>query len=415
MNHPAIASRAEAVLFFEHGALRKEMLRVEFDALLDHVVGVADFAGQTINAAYATILPGLVVEAVVLFRIGFDDEGYADRNWNLPLEQLLHYVESVSTLGQTDLRITCRSHCPLPWYQADLWDPDLDRDHNELTQIQEAIARNRLGLTFSTSPESSQPLSAISSPQQAVSHHDSNLAAQPPGQQHQLFELRKAHQKELTELTEELDRYAKSLEDELSNNLALKQKLHDQQIEIKKLSLLSGSTADAQQELDQLRAEIEAGAATKLTDLEEAFKLQEVELCYAREHRVRLEARLARLQQERSDWAGQSAGGLLTQLHDLGVAFIAYHLGAGHFNLPIARIPDYLANPLSHAAERCQVSEAHYQLWLDHYQQPRCSAVQSGGGRCEQIVTPIQAPANFVAGESDRCPHHRHHDARMQG
>lgn len=150
--NPATALRAEAVLFFEHGALCRTMLKVEFDALLDQVVGVADFAGQMIDAAYVTILPGLVIETVVLFRIGFDDDGYADRQWDLPLEQLLHYAEPVAITDQTNLRLSSLNHCPLPWLQTHLWEPDLQREHNVLVQIHEAISRNRLGLAFADEP-----------------------------------------------------------------------------------------------------------------------------------------------------------------------------------------------------------------------------------------------------------------------
>lgn len=402
--NPATALRAEAVLFFEHGALCRTMLKVEFDALLDQVVGIADFAGQTVDAAYVTILPGLLIEAVVLFRIGFDDDGYADRHWDLPLEQLLHYAAPITSTDQTTLRLSCLSRCPLPWLQAHLWEPDLHREHNVLVQIHEAIMQNRLGLALAGEP--ARALSAATFAQQSNAISTGEFDPQAIEQRHQqeIHALRRAHRQELDELSEELDRYASSLEEELTNNLVLKKQLNGQQLEIRKLST-AGSPPQAEQ----------SGETTRLATLEEAFKLQEVELCYAREHRHRLETELARLQQERADWAGQSVDGLLARLHALGVAFVAYHPGAGHFNLPLSTLPDYLANPQAQAAQRCQVSEAHYRLWLDHHQNPRCNAVQAGGKRCEQNVAPVQAPAHFVTGLSDRCPLHRHDGLRRQG
>ena len=413
--NPATALRAEAVLFFEHGALCRTMLKVEFDALLDQVVGVADFAGQMIDAAYVTILPGLVIETVVLFRIGFDDDGYADRQWDLPLEQLLHYAEPVAITDQTNLRLSSLNHCPLPWLQTHLWEPDLQREHNVLVQIHEAISRNRLGLAFADEP--SRPLSAATFAQHANSIGTAGFDTQAIEQRHQqeIHALRKAHQQALDELSEEIDRYARSLEEELTNNLVLKKQLHNQQVETKRLSPANRPHQAEPQEQAPHLGVAQAGNTTRLAALDEAFRLQEVELCYAREHRNRLEAELAKLQQERADWAGQSADGLLARLHALGVALIAYHPGAGHFNLALATIPDYLANPQAQAAQRCQVSETHYRLWLDHYQNPRCNAVQAGGKRCEQPVAPVQAPAHFTTGLSDRCPLHRHDRLRVQG
>ena len=40
----------EAVVFFEDGAVSKEMTYSEFEAILDGVVGMDDFAGDTLKA-----------------------------------------------------------------------------------------------------------------------------------------------------------------------------------------------------------------------------------------------------------------------------------------------------------------------------------------------------------------------------
>ena len=79
------AYSSEAIVFFEDGVVSKEMTYSEFEAILDGVVGMDDFAGDTLKAAFVVVNGRLKVTAAVLFRIGFDRQGYADRSWNLPL------------------------------------------------------------------------------------------------------------------------------------------------------------------------------------------------------------------------------------------------------------------------------------------------------------------------------------------
>ena len=45
----------EAVVFFEDGAVSKEMTYSEFEAILDGVVGMDDFAGDTLKAVFVVV------------------------------------------------------------------------------------------------------------------------------------------------------------------------------------------------------------------------------------------------------------------------------------------------------------------------------------------------------------------------
>jgi hypothetical protein len=49
------AQTQEAVIFFADGEIRREMLYPEFEALLDCVVPIRDFAGKTLEAAYVRL------------------------------------------------------------------------------------------------------------------------------------------------------------------------------------------------------------------------------------------------------------------------------------------------------------------------------------------------------------------------
>ena len=78
----------EAVFFFGRKGITKEMRYTEFEAVLDGVVGMTGLTSREVQAAYLKITPSLEVHSVVLFLIEFDDRGFADQDWNIPLRHL---------------------------------------------------------------------------------------------------------------------------------------------------------------------------------------------------------------------------------------------------------------------------------------------------------------------------------------
>ena len=99
----------------------------------------------------------------------------------------------------------------------------------------------------------------------------------------------------------------------------------------------------------------------------------------------------------------------------LGVAFMAYHPGAGHLTIPLADITRYRQNPLAYAAAKCAVSEEQYKQWVEHYQQPVCIATLSSGERCNMPLDKVETPARFVLGESNCCARHRSQERLRTG
>ena len=71
------AQMVEAVLFFNDRGVCKEMLFPEFEALLDNVVNMPEFADEQMRLAYVLINPRLLVRAVVFFYLDFDEHGAA--------------------------------------------------------------------------------------------------------------------------------------------------------------------------------------------------------------------------------------------------------------------------------------------------------------------------------------------------
>ena len=140
------AQMVEAVLFFNDRGVCKEMLFPEFEALLDNVVNMPEFADQQMRLAYVLINPRLLVRAVVFFYLDFDEHGAADKGWNLPLRHLADNAGRGPDLGAGPIRLACRSQCPVSWHQMHLWDPSLAPGKNDLVLVRDAAKRNALGL-----------------------------------------------------------------------------------------------------------------------------------------------------------------------------------------------------------------------------------------------------------------------------
>lgn len=169
--------QSEAVLFFSRSFVVKEMLMAEFDAVLDGVVELSEFAGQDCQAVYVKIDPYLQITAAVFFTIAFDAQGQADRGWNLPLKHMAEIAGFGPDLGAGPIRLACRSQCPVPWHQQKTWDPILKPEANSFTQLRQSVLNNRLGL-IAQAPVA--PAQAPASPHpQPLAPHTSEQDLQP--------------------------------------------------------------------------------------------------------------------------------------------------------------------------------------------------------------------------------------------
>jgi hypothetical protein len=135
----------EAICFFGKKAVIKEMRYSEFEAVLDGVVGVSELANKTVNAAYVKINHSLMVHSVVTFTIEFNERGFADEDWNIPLRHLAENAGPGPDLGAGPIRLACRSQCSVSWYQRELWEPSQD-GVNHFVLLRDAVKRNKLGL-----------------------------------------------------------------------------------------------------------------------------------------------------------------------------------------------------------------------------------------------------------------------------
>ena len=453
-----------AVIFFDGDTLVKEMLQVEFEAVLDQVVGLPEFAGREIGACFVRINQRLQIIGAVFFLVDFDARGYVNRSWNVPLEHLLDNAGRGPDLGAGRIRLACRSQCSIPWHARQLWDPNLDSENNSLRQMMQALQRNRLGLAADVpditdaveQPPTLQALvrfdvdAAVPSPKakaktKAASAEDERQLAERVSQrlqqeyrsklgalkdeqqlavatlkstlQQQVDQLHQHYQIQLNQFKEALESAKTVVREEKRRNQVLKDRLAGQADEFQRarealqqevaIERESAQERGQQQLQQQFEVELKARVDQASEELKEMLDMREVELFYREEQLGTLREEIARLRQERERLIGQGGDRLLHHLVENGVAFVAYQPGVEAMTIPVMDIPRYLESPLNYVAEKCSVTPQQYQQWLSHHELPVCTALAADGGMCGDLVDKVDRPSEFLSGRSDRCDAHR--------
>lgn len=443
----------EAVLFFNEGSICKEMLYPEFEAVLDGVVALPEFADRQMHAVYVMINPRLQVRAAVFFCLDFNDDGSADAGWNIPLRQLAERTGRGPDMGAGPIRLACRSQCPVSWHQMHMWDPKVGPERNDLVVLRETIKRNQLGLLVEEETPQAVPAERLqmvaedtwyaaeagkdAAAKRSESHEreQRQKAALLIKQQRQrITNLERLREDDALKLTAAAEKERKAQQEEIRT---LQQKLQ-QQTELN-ASLHAQMTAQgesfqkAREEMskqlrtlevsgrveigaarEQFEHEAQARIAAAIAEYKEQVAIRDVELAYRNELDAQLEEEIQRLKTE-CETLRHSGDRVLEELSRQGVVFMAYHPGAGHLTIALQDLARYRANPLAYAAAKCFVSEEQYRQWLEHYQKPACVAALSSGERCAMPLDKIDAPSRFVIGESNCCARHRKEDRQRTG
>ncbi len=436
----------EAVMFFNDRGVCKEMLFAEFEALLDGVVNMPEYADQQMRVAYLLINPRLLVRAVVFFYLDFDERGSADKGWNIPLRHLADNAGRGPDLGAGPIRLACRSQCPVSWHQMHLWDPSLSPGHNDLVLLRDAAKRNSMGLLVEDdSPQLVEPqrLQMASeerwyTPDPAQEQADKNAekadqeqrlkAAQLIKQQRlRISSMSQQHEDELAKFRLASDELVQSLQTQLQG---LQQALHQQEelnasLKAQLAEQVNGFQTNREELAQQLRAleqharseadilrgqfeaELQAKVAAAVVEYKEQVAIRDVELAYRNELDMQQEQEITRLKRERDEFASQGGEQILERLSKLGVVFVVYHPGAGHLTIPLQDVARYQDNPMAYAAAKCFVSEAQYRQWLNHYQSPTCEAQLPSGERCAMPIDRVDTASRFVIGDSNCCARHK--------
>lgn len=444
----------EAVLFFNDGGICKEMLYPEFEAILDGIVNLPEYADQQMRAAYVLVNGRLQIRGAVFFYIDFNDDGSADSGWNIPLRSLAERSGSGPDLGGGAIRLACRSQCPVSWQQMHLWDPEQASGNNHFTMLRDRIRRNQLGLLVEEELPQAVPtdrLQVVAEETWYVPTPAGDLAAQKAEklQQEQrlkaaqLIKQQRARIASLEQLREadaaKLRAVAIEQQERLrQENQTLQERLRQQEELVADLQAqLIGQTDSFRKHREELsqqlrmlernsRSEAEAARAafssetqaqveSAVAELKEQIAIRDVELAYRNELDTQLQEEIEQLKQERDDLAANSAERVLKQLSTQGVHFVAYHPGAGHLTIALQDIGSYRKNPLAYAAAKCAVSEEQYRQWLQHYQDPSCIAKLPSGERCAMPLDKVDSPARFVVGATNCCARHQARDGLRTG
>ncbi|MGK0442460.1 MAG: hypothetical protein ACJA0N_002271 [Pseudohongiellaceae bacterium] len=427
----------EAIIFFGDPGVIKEMLYPEFEAILDHVVGIPEFAGQKVPAAYLRLNQFLQPTGAVLFYCSFDAAGNADAAWNLPLQHLAEKGGRGPDLGAGQMRLSCRSQCAVSWHQRELWDPDTDAKPSTFEKISGLLRRNRLGLAV----EKIKPV--IDIPVLTSSQQVDNKA-ELDGLRKELYGEFKKRQAELLdeqklrietlksgarELVEKLHRHyrteasaLKDANDDVSQQL-LDQKnknrryketlakqaqgLHDERASFQQ-SQAQAKTIEADQihALEQkFEQELQATVDTATAELKEMLEMRDVELFYREEQVGGLRDEITQLRNEKQVLMSEGGDQLLGKLVQSGITFVAYQPGLDHLAIPQMDLFAYLESPVAYVANKYGVDEALYEQWLAHYQLPVCQH-EVDDSICGEPVNKIDHPADYIPNDSDRCSHH---------
>lgn len=444
----------EAIMFFDEGDIVKEMLYPEFEAILDNVVGVSDFQGQKIKAAFVRINGALKVTDIVLFYLDFDASGYVDKSWNIPLAHLAENAAKGPDLGAGPVRLACRSQCPVSWHQRSLWDPDAHAGNKAIKQIVKAAKRNKLGITVmddqdtrefaavskkdlqkALAKKSSSAVADLGAVEEEIEErlskklqkemeetiaalkeeHKLRVATMKSDTQEHMEKLQALYRSETAKTKEALNTTKQLFAEEKHKNLELKKTLDQHAVELNKVrrsfqqQLEEGQSISKDQlhELEQ-RFELEAKAQTEkaTAELKEMLEMREVELFYRDEQVGRLNAEITELRQERQNLLDSSGDRVLQRLVDSGITFVAYQPGVDPLTIPVRDIASYLDAPMDYVAEKSSVDTERYKQWVAHIELPVCGHRDSSGAICGEPLAKVEKPGRFIAGESDRCSKH---------
>ncbi|KZY42419.1 MULTISPECIES: hypothetical protein [unclassified Oleiphilus] len=420
----------EAVFFVENQQVTKHLMFSEFEAMLDGLGALPDYADQEAKAVYAVIGKDGTIQALVFFILYFDEDGKADASWNVPIERLAEVSGSGPDLGGGPIRLACRGQCSINWHLNDLWDPDMTPGSNDFLRLKKAVELNKLRFQF----EKAEPDIPVLSPSDPVLddlgletevEKRTKLARLLKEQRLRIRTLESSREQnvdfgdreqkiilhaykneiqELKQTNEQLKLINEKLKLKLGKRndqfLKLQDQVSDQSDLVSKLETrLKGASAGDKERLERQKMEAE------MVLLKEQLDRKDLDLAYREEREEQLRSELEELSESRG--ASSTNEGMFDRLKALDVVYVAYHPGAGHITMTASEIRDYVDNPNAFVAAKCYVTEEQYLAWLEHFDQPICQHAEGVGQVCGKSVSKVSAPGDFQEGVSDMCESHK--------
>lgn len=412
----------EVVVLISPKGITKGMLLVDFEAIVDGMVGVPEFASEEVKGAYCWINGDAQILAMVLFTLEFGSNGLACSSWNLPLHHLASHGKPGPNMGAGPIRLACYSQCPVAWHQEQLWDPVVDAHQNDFLHIQSAIkersARFGLFTAYEVKEEKNATAASAVSLEAVVEKERRRAAAtikelrMKMEQQQAKFDeafggLRLAAQQKEEVLTTQVKKLLQRLEALEGQNQALQEQnmALEEQVQLlgesldEQAAISQSKSTELQTLAEQYRQRMAYGLEQERAKFTELLHKKEIKILTLQEQLATLEETLHK---ERGEQFAAGAEELLQRLQNAGLRFVGSHLGAGNVYIEAEDVFDYMENPLRFAAAKCQVSESHYRAWLAHYQNPVCQVPDESGKACGKRVVRVDIPSQFQPGVSDR-------------
>ncbi len=412
----------EAILFFAGAEISHEMLYAEFEALLDCVVPIRDFAGKEMRAAYVRLERGLQPSVVVLFLIPFDPDGFPEQRWNLPLRQLAEATERSTESRSNGVRLASRSQCPLPGWERALWDVEQGPGGSTIERMRDRLGMNRLGLDDSLEYAPTAPDGAAPAGDHAPAATLQSLPENPAGSPDAMLALIQQSNLQINLIRDQSQREIVAMRQRLTEAqqaLGERESARDQGTQALQLA-----SEGFRNELETLRSRLDAesAAVTRLSareiELQQSIALQErsfeaeraglrAELSRQEEQVHSLSTELTGLRRDKLRLMDDGAESFFAALKDKNVNFVTFQPGAGHMTIPMEDLPRFLEETDTYVAAKCNVAVEHYRRWLLHYGNPVCQGTSGGGAACAKPVPKILKPSEFTSGLQDRCPIHK--------
>lgn len=430
------SEQLEAVIVFDNGKIARQLQYVEFEAVIDGYVPMADYAGQRAQAVYIRVNSRLQVTACVFFLVDFNEQGMINRRWNVPLQNLADSAARGPDLGAGAIRLACFSQCPMEWQQNNLWDPCMEPGRNSFVLIRKAVASNRLGLIFSSpAPEPAKENAAEQEESlrrtlkdeltqvmrkrlaQTLKNQRLHISTLNSRTQLKIENLKREHQQRLASYKNALSKSEEdinTLQGELQkaeHALELQQTKTERLREYFEHKLQSSRSTEGSELLqmeETLVQEVEEKLSALRQEMQQQLDMKDMELFYRQQRETSLSDELEQLRTEHEALLTNGGDQLLLRMQDAGISFVSYQPGAGQMTLPVEKISEYINNPKKYAAAHCGLDLDIYTLWQDHYHSPYCNALNADGEECGKGVQRVQNPRDFHDGESNRCSEHQH-------
>lgn len=389
-------SQKEAIYIFNENEVCQGYWLSEFESLVRERGSLGNFNNQKVKAAYVVIGPQDFAQAIVLFQLPVTNKGFVDSGWYLPLRRLADGAGHGPNMGDGRIRLTCQSQCSISWHAEAMWEPVT----SDFMAIRKAIRDNLIGKkplsmneAMTETMDQSIGISSVSLGGVGVASAMSKRHADPEVEQLKsaLKTETLAYRNQLQQLQREIERQ-KVMADK-AQRLVGDEQLAQELSELKQVHL--HEMQSHQQEMDELKQALaqqqEANDALRQSQPVQIKRTEDIDA---------LQQQLSQLQEVALRAEEHSVVHFIDRLNALEAVLVCFHSGAGHLTISAEHMESYAENPTAYAAQKCQVDEALYSAWLDHYDDPKCQ-------QCREEIPRVEHPQDYSVQLQSFCNLHR--------